>query len=162
MRTAVRALLAWFAILGLVVGGWQAFAPASLYRDFPGLGRHWVSPDGPYNEHLLRDVGQGNLALGALALVALLAGGVWLARATGIAELVAALPHQLYHQAHLDVLPVSERVPQTVALTAVTLTAVALAGLAFRIRAPSATAAASGDRRRAHVRAGGRAGRGRR
>ena len=34
MRTAVRVLLAWFAVLGLVVGGWQAFAPSSFYRDF--------------------------------------------------------------------------------------------------------------------------------
>ena len=162
MRTAVRVLLAWFAVLGLGVGGWQAFAPASFYRDFPGLGRHWVSPDGPYNEHLLRDVGQGNLALGVLALVALLAGGVWLARAAGIAEVVDAVPHQLYHQAHLNALPASDRLPQTVALTVVTLTAVALAGLAFGLRATPPTRAASGARRRAHVQADGRAGRGRR
>ena len=126
MRSAVRVLLAWFAVLGLVLGGWQAFAPRSFYRDFPGLGRHWVSPDGPYNEHLLRDVGEGNLALGVLALVALLAGGVWLARATGIAEVVDAVPHQLYHQAHLGALPAGDRVPQTVALTVVTLTMPAL------------------------------------
>src|ERR687886_1301181 len=107
MRIAVRALLAWFAVLGLVVGGWQAFAPRSFYRDFPGLGHRWVSPDGPYNEHLLRDVGQGNVALGVVALVALLSGGVWLARATGLAAMVANLPHQVYHQAHLKILPSS-------------------------------------------------------
>ena len=162
MRTAVRALLAWFAVLGLVVGGWQAFAPSSFYRDFPGFGRHWVSPDGPYNEHLLRDVGQGNLALGVLALVALVAGGVWLARAAGIAEVVDAVPHQLYHQAHLDALPPGDRLPQTVALTVVTLTALALAGFAFGLPATPPSRAASGARRRAHVQADGRAGRGRR
>ncbi len=133
MRTAVRALLGFFAAFGLLVGGWQAFAPSSFYRDFPGLGRHWVSPDGPYNEHLMRDVGQGNLALGTLALVALLAGGVWLARAAGLAEVVAAVPHQLYHQAHLDALPPSDQVLQTAGLTTVSLAAIALTLLAFRL-----------------------------
>src|SRR3712207_8980589 len=67
---------------------WQMFWPESFFRDFPGWGRHWVSVDGPYNEHLLRDVGQGNLAFGVVALVALLTGGVWLARATGLAAAV--------------------------------------------------------------------------
>jgi hypothetical protein len=49
-------------------------------------------------EHLLRDVGQGNLAVGTVALVALLTGGLWLARATGLAAVVANVPHQIYHQ----------------------------------------------------------------
>ena len=74
MRLAVKLLLAWFALFGLTLGSWQAFSPASFYADFPGLGHRWVSPDGPYNEHLLRDVGQGNLAIGAVALVALCTG----------------------------------------------------------------------------------------
>ena len=37
--------------------------PAAFYDDFPGLGRMWVAPDGPYNQHLVRDVGELNLAL---------------------------------------------------------------------------------------------------
>ena len=36
---------------------------APFYDDFPGLGRSWVAADGPYNEHLVRDVGALNLAL---------------------------------------------------------------------------------------------------
>ena len=98
MRLAITLLLAWFAFFGLVAGGWQQFAPESFYADFPGLGHHWVSPDGPYNEHLLRDVGQGNLAFGTVALVALLTGGIWLARATGLAAVVAGVPHQIYRR----------------------------------------------------------------
>ncbi len=152
MRTAVRALLGVFAAFGLTIGSWQAFAPSSFYRDFPGLGRHWISPDGPYNEHLLRDVGHGNLALGALALVALLAGGVWLARAAGVAELVAMVPHQLYHQTHLDTLPPSDQVLQTVTLSTVTAAAIALALLAFRLPVPPTPDAGRGvPRRRALV-----------
>ena len=72
MRRAVTGLLGWFAVLGLGVGGGQAPAPASFHEDFPGPGRHWGSVDGPYDEHLLRDVGPGNLAIGVVALVALL------------------------------------------------------------------------------------------
>ncbi|MGY1707340.1 hypothetical protein ACI79C_22495 [Geodermatophilus sp. SYSU D00697] len=136
MRRAVTALLAWFALYGLAVGAWQAFAPRSFFDDFPGLGRHWVDVDGPYNEHLLRDVGQGNLGFGVLALVALVTGGVWLARATGLAAVVAYLPHQLYHQQHLDVLETaSDRVLQTVTLSLVSVTAVLLTVLAFRLPA---------------------------
>ena len=85
MRTAVKSLLAWFAFYSLAVGVWQYLAPRSFYDDFPGFGRHWVDVDGPFNAHLLRDVGQGNLAFGVVALMALLTGGIWLARATGLA-----------------------------------------------------------------------------
>ncbi len=136
MRRAVSGLLGWFVLFGLGVGGWQALAPASFYADFPGSGRHWVSVDGPYNEHLLRDVGQGNLALGVTALVALLTGGVWLARATGLAALVASLPHQLYHQLTLHLLETpGDQVLQTVALSLVSVAAVLLTVLAFRLPA---------------------------
>ena len=147
MRLAVRLLLAWFAFFGLAIGSWQQLAPQSFYNDFPGFGHHWVRPDGPYNEHLLRDVGQGNMAIGTVALVALLTGGVWLARATGLAALVANAPHQLYHQTHLDLLPTTtDRVWQTGTLTAVTVAAVALAVLAFRLpsRQPQAEPVADG------------------
>ncbi len=142
MRTTVKALLAWFAFFGLTIGTWQQFAPASFYADFPGFGRHWVSPDGPYNEHLLRDVGQGNLAVGTVALVALLAGGVWLARAVGLAAVVVNVPHQIYHQANLSVLPTTaDQVLQSVTLAAVSLAAIALVILTFRLpAAPASTA----------------------
>jgi hypothetical protein len=134
MRLAVRLLLGWFVLFGFTVGGWQWLAPESFYEDFPGFGRHWVSPDGPYNEHLMRDVGQGNLAIGTVALVALLTGGVWLARATGLAALVANAPHQFYHQTHLHLLPTtSDQVLQTVTLSAVTVASIALTVLAFRL-----------------------------
>jgi hypothetical protein len=147
MRLAITLLLAWFAFFGLVAGGWQQFAPESFYADFPGLGHHWVSPDGPYNEHLLRDVGQGNLAFGTVALVALLTGGIWLARATGLAAVVAGVPHQIYHQHNVHVLPTTtDEVLQTVTLSAVTASAIALAVLAFRARPEQPGRAAQPER----------------
>ena len=36
----------------------------------PGTNHPWVSPDGPFNEHLVRDVGWLNLALALVALIA--------------------------------------------------------------------------------------------
>ncbi len=138
MRLAVKVLLAWFALFGLVVGLWQAVFPASFYADFPGMGHHWVSPDGPYNEHLLRDVGLGNLAIGAVAVVALRTGVVWVARAVALAVVVVNLPHQLYHQAHVSLLPtMADQILQSVSLAAVSLAAVALVVLAFRLPADS-------------------------
>ncbi len=147
MRRTVNALLIWFTFFGLSAGMWQMFWPESFFRDFPGWGRHWVSVDGPYNEHLVRDVGQGNLAFGVVALVALLTGSVWLARATGLAAVVANLPHQLYHQEHLHVLETtSDEVLQTVTLTLVSLAAVLLAALAFRLPAGPSPAASTPSR----------------
>jgi hypothetical protein len=150
VRRAVSGLLGFFVLFGLVVGGWQALAPASFYADFPGGGRHWVSVDGPYNEHLLRDVGQGNLALGVVALVALLTGGVWLARATGLAACVASLPHQLYHQLTLHRLEsTADEVLQTGTLSLASVAAVLLTVLAFRLPADGGarrTAGTAGSR----------------
>jgi hypothetical protein len=134
MRRAVQVLLGFFAVVGFVVGGWQLLAPRSFWTDFPGLGRHWVSGDGAYNEHLLRDVGQGNVAIGVVAVVGLVSGSVWVARATGLAALVENLPHQLYHQTHLDRLPSDlDRLLQTGVLSLVSLAAVVLTVLAFRL-----------------------------
>jgi hypothetical protein len=131
-----------------VIGLWQAVFPASFYADFPGMGHHWVSPDGPYNEHLLRDVGLGNLAVGTVALVALLTGGVRVARAVGLAVVVMNLPHQLYHQAHVSMLPsTTDQVLQSASLAAVSLAAVALVVLTFRL--PVAPAAPHTDSRAA-------------
>jgi hypothetical protein len=135
MRLTIKLLLAWFAFFGLAIGAWQQFAPHSFYTDFPGLGHHWVSPDGPYNEHLLRDVGQGNLAIGTVALVALLTGGIWLVRATGLAAVIANVPHQIYHQTNVDILPTTtDKVLQSMTLSAVSVAAIALCALAFATR----------------------------
>ncbi len=60
-------LLAATALRG---GFWALFLPRLSYGDFPFPGRDWVSALGPYNEHLVRDYGATNLALGGLLLFA--------------------------------------------------------------------------------------------
>jgi hypothetical protein len=94
-------LLAILTASGAIVGGWAAFSPRSFYDKFPGLGQVWVAVDGPYNEHLVRDVGALNLALAVVSICAL----VSLARSTivaaGLAWLAYGVPHFVYHARHL-------------------------------------------------------------
>lgn len=86
----------------LVVGVWAQGFPRSFYDDFPGMGRVWVAVDGPFNEHLVRDVGGLNLGLAFVAVLALVTGSTLLARAAGGAALLYGVPHLLYHATHLD------------------------------------------------------------
>ena len=58
--------------------------------------------DGPYNEHLLRDLGGANLALAVVILFAIAQPTAGLVRAVAAAMLVAQVPHFIYHAAHLD------------------------------------------------------------
>jgi hypothetical protein len=94
---AARVGLLILAVQGLGTGLWATIDPRSFYDDFPGLGMTWVAPDGPYNEHLMRDYGALNLALGVLAVCA----AIWLARAlvagAAIAWIVYSIPHIAYH-----------------------------------------------------------------
>jgi len=108
------------------VGFWAQLFPRSFYDDFQEMGRTWVALDGPFNEHLVRDVGGLNLALAVVAGSALLfhtdrdvlgdgarplavvAGSALLfhtpllGRVAGAAAVAYGLPHLLYHATHLD------------------------------------------------------------
>jgi hypothetical protein len=101
MTNALRVLLGILTVSATVVGAWAAFTPRSFYDDFPGLGQIWVAVDGPYNEHLVRDVGSLNLALAIVTLCAL----ITLARSTIVASalgwLAYGVPHFVYHARHL-------------------------------------------------------------
>jgi hypothetical protein len=96
-----RTLLALLTLVALDVGVWAEFGPRSFYRSFPGLGRHWVSALGPYNEHLIRDVGSLNLALAVVSAAAAILGTVVLTRTAALAWLVYSVPHLVFHLANL-------------------------------------------------------------
>jgi hypothetical protein len=101
-RRWLRGGIAVMAVTPALVGIWASVSPRGFYDDFPGAGHHWVSAVGPYDEHLVRDVGA--LYLGALVLLVL--AWVWLDRRLVQAALasyaVAALPHLIYHLTALD------------------------------------------------------------
>ena len=92
----------------LAVGAWALFLPRSFHEDFPSASRGWVSALGPYNGHLLADVGAMYLALGVLLALAAVSLGRELVRASLVAWLVFAVPHFVFHAAtiHLHPLPI--------------------------------------------------------
>jgi len=89
------------AVTSIAVGAWAQFAPHSFFEDFP-LDQGWVSTDGPYNEHLVRDVGGLNLALGAVTIAVVLAGTTTSRRLTAIGWVVYGVAHFVYHLHHLE------------------------------------------------------------
>ena len=111
-----RIVLAISAALGLFVGVWAAALPESFYSSFPGLGLMWISVDGPYNEHLIRDVGALYLAVAAATIYAIFAQGLAATRAVGIAWTVFGIPHLAYHLHHLEGLAVIDVVGNVASL----------------------------------------------
>lgn len=111
-------------LLGLVlvgfgaVGVWALAAPASFYADFP-FDRGWVATDGPYNEHLVRDVGALNLALAVLLAWAVRTPSRARVRLAAGATLVYGVPHLVYHVTHLGPFGTFDAVAQTASLALV-------------------------------------------
>ena len=109
VNTTFRRVLLWILnALGAFVGVWALVAPQSFYDAFPGIGfGAWVGVDGPFNEHLIRDVGALYLALVAAGIVAALMRRADASIAVGVAWLVFSVPHLGYHLLHLgDLAPV--------------------------------------------------------
>lgn len=111
-------VLALLAVAGAWIGGWAALFPRWFFDEFPGFGRRWTAVDGPYNEHLVRDVGGFFLALGVIAGVAAVVGTVVLARIVGLGWLVISVPHAAYHFTHLHVYDTLDQVLTVVSLSA--------------------------------------------
>lgn len=113
-ETAVLAVLTASAVY---VGGWAAPFPRSFYDSFPGFNRTWTASDGPYNEHLVRDVGAFYLALAVAGVLAML----WRERHVTLVVAAAwttfSVPHLGYHLAHLDELDALDAMGQAVSLS---------------------------------------------
>lgn len=102
------------ALVALVIGNGATgllarLDPQGFYDDFP-VGRSWVRPDGPYNEHLVTDFGAALLAIAAVCLV-----GVWrptreLVVAAAVANLVLGVFHIVYHAGVADLLSTTDNI----------------------------------------------------
>jgi hypothetical protein len=101
-RTLTRVLLLLLGVAEGVPGLWPLITPNGFYQDFPGFRHGWVSMDGPFNEHLIRDFGGLNLALAATLIGAAVIGTTAVARLASVATLLFALPHFVYHLGHLS------------------------------------------------------------
>lgn len=107
--TIMRVILAIVGVVSAELGIWATFAPRSFYTGFPGGGRHWISINGPYNEHFIRDFGGLNLALALLLLVAAMKFTPTLVRTAAGAALLFGIPHFVYHARHLSVFSGSDK-----------------------------------------------------
>ena len=101
-RGAIRFLLFALGIPQGLIGLWAVLAPRSFYDDFPAGTDGWVNVLGPFDEHLVTDVGALFVALGFLmcfAAVSLRRGTVL---AAAIAWLLFAVPHFVWHVLNLE------------------------------------------------------------
>ncbi|MFL6059769.1 MAG: hypothetical protein ACJ72E_00965 [Marmoricola sp.] len=119
-----RVGLAVLAASGLYVGAWALLGPRSFYDSFPGLGHHWTSMTGPYNEHFVTDVGAAYLAFAVGALLALAWGDVRSCRVAGVVWAVFSAPHLLFHARHLMGLSTFDKVAELGTLGATLVVAV--------------------------------------
>jgi hypothetical protein len=118
VNTTFRRVILWILnALGAFVGAWALLAPQAFYDVFPGIGfGAWVGADGPFNEHLIRDVGALYLALVAAGVVAALMRRADASIAVGVAWLVFSVPHFGYHLLHLGDLPPLDAIAEPVSL----------------------------------------------
>lgn len=121
-----RAILWVLTALAAAIGGWSMIWPSQWYATFPdgvadGMLGQWILADGPFNEHLIRDVGAMYLALAGAGVVAALSTSVTAMRAVGVAWIVFSAPHLFYHLLHLHGLDAIDAVvePISLALTVV-------------------------------------------
>lgn len=138
MPSLTRIALLYLAATGVVVGVWAALYPASFYAGFPGLGRHWVSADGPYNQHLVRDAGAAYLMIAVLAALGLARPATAPPMAVGAATLAFNGPHLAYHATHMHMLAPLDRLLNVLALGSAVLASVWLLTPAAAGRRPRA------------------------
>jgi len=101
MSTSIARGIAWaLAASAAYVGFWAMAWPHSFFTTFPGLGQAWVVPLGPFNEHLVRDVGGLYVALLVFSGWAAAKGDTGALRALGWAWLAFGLPHLAFHATH--------------------------------------------------------------
>jgi alkylhydroperoxidase family enzyme len=143
-RGAIRFLLFALGIPQALIGLWALFWPSSFYDDFPAGTDGWVNVLGPFDEHLVTDVGALFVALGfllAFAAVSLRRGTVI---AAAIAWLIFSVPHFLWHVFNLEPYGTADAIGNTATLS---WTVVGGALILFLVRIPSkpATAAPGSD-----------------
>jgi hypothetical protein len=130
----VRAGLGFLAVLQAIIGVWALFAPTSFYSSFPLPGHAWVSLLPPYNEHLVRDVGELSLALTVVLVAAAVIGQRLLCAVAVAAIAVYAVPHAIFHFLHLEGFPTSDAIAQTIGIALHLLVIAVVAWLLWRER----------------------------
>lgn len=103
-RRSVRWGATVLAVLDLVVGVWASLFPRSFHTSFPGGPFRWVEPFGPYNGHLIADVGGAYLMMFFLLVVAARSANPGVVRLALAATFVQAIVHLAWHLTYLHML----------------------------------------------------------
>lgn len=115
-RGAIRFLLLALGVPQALIGLWALLAPSSFYDDFPAGTSGWVDVLGPFDEHLVTDVGALFVALGFLLCFA----AVSLRRGTVIAAavswLIFSVPHFAWHLFNLEPYGTADAIGNTATL----------------------------------------------
>jgi hypothetical protein len=120
----------WFlTLVELAVGLVATLAPHAFYDYVP-----WVDLAPPFAEHLMRDYGAMNLALGLVTAVSAITMNRVMVRTSLAAYLLFAVPHLLFHVTHHDHYTASQAVGETTALTIAVLIPLALLMFTWRSR----------------------------
>jgi hypothetical protein len=111
MRLVIRIGLGILVAVQLGTGLWQLLLPESFYSDFPTVD---LAP--PFNEHLMRDFGGANVAIGVIVLAV----AVWFEKRyvqlVLLAYLAFSIPHLIFHMTHLHGATTGDVVFQVLAL----------------------------------------------
>ena len=134
--TGARIALGLLAFQAAILGLWAGFAPRSSTTSSPVSVASWVAADGPYNEHLVRDFGNMNLAMAVITVGAAVSLSPFFVRVVGAGWLVFTVAHFGYHVTNLDRYDTSDAVANVVSLgLAVVLpVVVVICGRPIRIR----------------------------
>jgi AhpD family alkylhydroperoxidase len=130
---AIRFLLLALGIPQAAIGLWALVAPHNFYDQFP-TGQGWVRALGPFDEHLVIDVGALFVAIGVLMVLA----AAWLRRPLVIAAvtswLLFSVPHTIWHLTDLGPLSTADAIGNVVTLA---WTLIAPAIVLALLRAPT-------------------------
>ena len=135
MTSLLRLTLACLAFSAAFPGLLATISPSAVYEGFP-FGRAWVQMLPPYNEHLIRDVGNYKLAFAVLFAWAAWRPSRELVVPVASAWSVAALLHAGYHARHLDGFGAADAIALMAVLVAVLALSVLAIVIARRERVP--------------------------
>jgi alkylhydroperoxidase family enzyme len=143
-RGGIRFLLLALGLPQGLIGLWALFAPRSFYDDFPVGTDGWVNVLGPFDEHLVTDVGALFVGLAVLLTIAAFTLHRTTVVAAAITWLIYAVPHTIWHLSNLEPYGTGDAIVNSVSLVGQVAGGVALLFLARRREPRRATASAGG------------------
>jgi AhpD family alkylhydroperoxidase len=116
-REAIRFLLLALGIPQALIGLWALFAPRSFFDDFPAGSGGWVHVLGPFDEHLVVDVGALFVALGVLLSLAAINLRRSAVVGAAVAWLIFTVAHAVWHLANLGPYDAADAIGNVVTLS---------------------------------------------